>query len=693
MENMEDDNNPNPDHRDERPVQINRNYREQRYRVEWEQNPEFRNWLQAVPDTPNRAQCTLCNSTFRASLYAIREHRETAKHRRNENRRYDNNRPPDDDREEILNRKVNRAKIKLCAMFAEHNLAFLLGDHLIPILKDICFDIDCREIWERLNLNRLSIQKIIKECIAKSYKMELIEKLRVTKFSIQFDETTDVSQIHNACIVIKYLDFDLRKVVCAVWEILPVLDEYGDNHGAGANELFEKIISSFSRENIPLQNIISFGSDGCSVMMGARNSVVQRFRQMNPNVVIVKCPSHSIHLCAENAMKQLPSDIVKFCSSIHNFFSRSPKRQHALTEFQVFLDMEIHKILRPSSTRWLSLEASVSRIIEQWNALQLYFTHAFLQENIGSAGPILDFLNSKANKCYMLFLNFILPKVNTVNKFFQRNDIIIHKISKVLNLFFKQMCSLFLQQPYVHANNASDIDPQNAQQILDLNLINLGNEANTFLNNNDTPDFDEIQKRNLKQACLQFLQQLRMQIKARFNNLQNNYFDYLGCIAPENALSQNFHINNVDCMQNVIQYFSGLLNNQNDIHSIINEWNEITLYDFPDYLTQNPEISAFWFEIYFFQNETHEFPLRNLAHFILNILVVPHSNVEPERVWSKVKLEKTPLRNKLHLDTVNALLLSSQCIKQTGDCRNFEPTELMFELISNLKVTSPTRYR
>ena len=78
-------------------------------------------------------------------------------------------------------------------------------------------------------------------------------------------------QILNVCIVIKYLDSDSRKVVSAVWKILPVLDEYGDNHGAGAT--IRKITSSFTGENIPLHNIIGFGSDGCSVMMGARNSV------------------------------------------------------------------------------------------------------------------------------------------------------------------------------------------------------------------------------------------------------------------------------------------------------------------------------------------------------------------------------------------------------------------------------------
>jgi len=57
-----------------------------------------------------------------------------------------------------------------------------------------------------------------------------------------------------------------------------------------------------------------------------------------------------------------------------------------------------------------------------------------------------------------------------------------------------------------------------------------------------------------------------------------------------------------------------------------------------------------------------------------------------ERIWSKLKLEKTPIRNKLRIDTVNALLLTSQCIKQTGDCRNFEPTQGMLDLFNNIDI-------
>ena len=118
----------------------------------------------------------------------IREHRETANHRRNVNREAANNGYNGfviNDREDIINRKVQRARIKLSAVFAEHNLAFLLAEHLIPVIKYISFDEDCREIWERLSLSRLDVPQILKNCIAKSYRAELAEKLRNSKCSIQ----------------------------------------------------------------------------------------------------------------------------------------------------------------------------------------------------------------------------------------------------------------------------------------------------------------------------------------------------------------------------------------------------------------------------------------------------------------------------------------------------------------------------
>ena len=102
-----------------------------------------------------------------------------------------------------------------------------------------------------------------------------------------------MSRIQYGCLVVKYLDFDSREIVTRLWEIIPMLLEFEDNHDVNSGRIYELISNSFTSVNIPLENIVAFGSDGCSTMMGAHNSVSQRFRQNNLNIIIVKCPSHS----------------------------------------------------------------------------------------------------------------------------------------------------------------------------------------------------------------------------------------------------------------------------------------------------------------------------------------------------------------------------------------------------------------
>ena len=177
-----------------------------------------------------------------------------------------------------------------------------------------------------------------------------------------------------------------------------------------------------------------------------------------------------------------------------------------------------------------------------------------------------------------------------------------------------------------------------------------------------------------------------MQMKNRFNNLQNNYYDALEYLDPANALSAADHENNPDCIVNVVDQFRSLLGDENDENVIVDSWNSlIFIDDFGAHLTDpNVEIDAFYFGLYDYTNAVGEHPLRQWITFVLNILTIPHSNVEPERVWSKVNLTKTPIRNKLYLSTVNALVQASYCIKNT-DCTNFQPSQLMLDCMRNLQ--------
>jgi hypothetical protein len=58
----------------------------------------------------------------------------------------------------------------------------------------------------------------------------------------------------------------------------------------------------------------------------------------------------------------------------------SPARQQKFKEFQEFFQTDIHKILNPAITRWLSLKACVDGILEQFEPLKAYFRVVVLED-------------------------------------------------------------------------------------------------------------------------------------------------------------------------------------------------------------------------------------------------------------------------------------------------------------------------
>ena len=155
--------------------------------------------------------------------------------------------------------------------------------------------------------------------------------------------------------------------------------------------------------------MIGFASDGANAMMGAHNSLSSRLVTDIPNLFIMKCICHSFHLCASYACMSLPRAVEQLTRDVYNYFMSSPKRLSELKEFQDFVKVKPHKLLHPSQTRWLSLQAVVCRVLEQYDALILYFTDAAFSERIMATEKILHYLKDPTNKLYLQFLEFILP--------------------------------------------------------------------------------------------------------------------------------------------------------------------------------------------------------------------------------------------------------------------------------------------
>ena len=65
-------------------------------------------------------------------------------------------------------------------------------------------------------------------------------------------------------------------------------------------------------------------------------------------------------------------DAEDMMTNLFFHFDKSTKRKAELVEYCMFCSTEFQQVLKYVSTRWLSLELSVSRTLQQYSALKLY---------------------------------------------------------------------------------------------------------------------------------------------------------------------------------------------------------------------------------------------------------------------------------------------------------------------------------
>lgn len=260
-----------------------------------------------------------------------------------------------------LAKQIKAAELKLAIMAAEHNLPFLIFEHL-P--KFIC-SLPDRQVMKSVRCSRTRATELINKKVGPFVQMQLALILKETYFSVIIDETTDISTSKCLVIVVRYYSKQQERTLDSFFGLIEL-------SAATADVIFNTVVDYFAKYNIPITDIIGFASDNASVMMGHLNGVKAKFQEKIPNIFVIGCLSNSLHLCASKACSFLPDQVENMARNIYNYFSHSAKRQHELREFQEFVNAEPHKLLRPSQTRWLSLNAVVNRIMEQWNALVLF---------------------------------------------------------------------------------------------------------------------------------------------------------------------------------------------------------------------------------------------------------------------------------------------------------------------------------
>ena len=75
--------------------------------------------------------------------------------------------------------------------------------------------------------------------------------------------------------------------------------------------------------------MVSFTSDTCNVIKGARGGVIAKLRTKQPKVLDIHCISHVVNLCVKTAVKAIP----RLIRAIYYHFHHSVKRVASLCEY------------------------------------------------------------------------------------------------------------------------------------------------------------------------------------------------------------------------------------------------------------------------------------------------------------------------------------------------------------------------
>jgi len=182
-------------------------------------------------------------------------------------------------------------------------------------------------------------------------------------------------------------------------------------------------------------------------MMRQNNGFQALLKADVPHVFVLGCVCHSMALSTScvchHGSKQLSKDICFY-------FSHSNKRNHTLNLIQDVVANKKHKILKLCQTRWLSRGQVVDRIIEQWDALELYFQCESQTDKVDNAGHIYKTMHTAGTKHMLLFVAYVLQKVNAMNLEFQSQQLRLHKLFAAICVEYRSLLGM-----YIHHNVAT----------------------------------------------------------------------------------------------------------------------------------------------------------------------------------------------------------------------------------------------
>lgn len=199
--------------------------------------------------------------------------------------------------------------------------------------------------------------------------------------SIIIDESTTLSKMSSLIIYLKCETDKMKDPHFVFLDLIELQDQT-------ANTITECLLKCLEKngfdDNYLKHHLISFTSDGASVMLGRKSGVATRLAHKYPNVITWHCLNHRLELSVGDAISEVNgvNHFQIFMDKLYSLYSQSPKNQREIETCATALGVEIKRIGRIFNIRWVTSSfRTVSAVWQNWSSLCHHFENASKDNN------------------------------------------------------------------------------------------------------------------------------------------------------------------------------------------------------------------------------------------------------------------------------------------------------------------------
>ena len=267
------------------------------------------------------------------------------------------------DHSSSLQNKVMKAELLFTDFLIEHNVPIAASDHSNELFRKMFPD---SEISKKYACKRTKTTSLVK-FLGETEQNDIVKKLKKTVFCIATDGSNDMNASKLYPILVCYYDNQSHKIVTVHLGLRECMVS-----STGKN-IFLEIDAELKSHGLSWDQILAFSTDNAAVMVGHRSGVAAFIKEQNPNCYIAGCCCHLLHIAAKSATKSLAVPIEDLLTDVFYYLHKSSKRQQELNSFQEIYNEDTKKVLKHTSTRWLSLTRCLHRLLEIWDPLLVFF--------------------------------------------------------------------------------------------------------------------------------------------------------------------------------------------------------------------------------------------------------------------------------------------------------------------------------